>query len=209
MRSRFCHVFAIAILLLSACGSDPTIPDRYYSLVLAADGVSVVGDNENSTARLIVGPIYLPDYLSDRGLPLQVGPNRIESANHHFWAEPLDEAIAKVLVRDIAVHTNSIDVERESGRYTPAEDCRLRVEFDAFHPTSESRVLTSGRYWISSEGDSTRQEFSFSRTLTRDGYAHAVDALRDMLQTLAEKISANVQEKSTCIGAMDPDAADS
>lgn len=202
-----CVACAAAILMLPACGSGPTIPDRYYSLVLAANDVAVVGDNESSTGHLIVGPVNLPDYLDERGLPMQVGPNRIESAHHHFWAEPLDEAIAKVLVRDIASRTSSIDVERESGRYTPAEDCRLRVEFDAFHPTNDSRVVTSGRYWISSEDGSSRQEFSLSRTLTMDGYAHAVDTLRDMLRTLAERISTDVQEQPACTGAMSPDAA--
>jgi hypothetical protein len=131
---------------------------------------------------------------------MQMGPNRIESANHHFWAEPLDAAIAKVLTQDIAERTDGIEVERESGRRTAEEDCRVRVEFDAFHPTNDSRVVSSGRYWISAENSSDNQAFSLSRTLTTDGYAHAVDVLRDTLKTLAQQISEDIQRNPACTG---------
>lgn len=200
-------VLGVAIMWLSACGSSPAIPDRYYSLVLAGNDVVSEGIDEAATARLIVGPVQLPAYLGERGLPMQVAPNRIESAHHHFWAEPLDEAIAKVLTRDIARHTNGIDVERESGRFTPTGDCRLRLEFDAFHATSESSVMASGRYWIISKDTSDRHAFGLTRTLEVDGYAHAVDVQRGMLETLSQQISDDVQGTPACTGAASPDAA--
>lgn len=194
-------VSGVAILLLSACGSSPALPDRYYSLVLAGNDSTSEDNDDAATARLIVGPIQLPSYLSESGLPMQVGPNRIESAHHHFWAEPLDEAIAKVLAGEIARQTNGIDVEHESGRFTPQGNCRLRVEFDAFHPMSESRAVASGRYWISSDDTSNRQAFSLTHALTLDGYAHAVDVLRGMLGALAQQISNDVLRTPACTGA--------
>ena len=194
-------VVSAALLHLAACGSSPVSQDRYYSLVLAADNGNAQGDAKTN-ARLIVGPIELPDYLSNRGIAMQTGPNRIESANHHFWAESLDTAIAKVLTQDIAGRTDGIKVERESGRWTRDEDCRVRVEFDAFHPTNNSRVVSSGRYWISSEDSSDSQAFSLSHTLTIDGYAHAVDALRSTLELLAQQIAENVQNTPACTGGV-------
>lgn len=188
----------LTILVLSACGSSPLVEDHYYSLVLAADDSAAAIEDESSTPRLIVGPIQLPTYLSVRGLPMQVGPNRIESAYHHFWAEPLDEAIAKVLTQDIAENTTGMNVERESGRFTAQEDCRVRLEFDAFHPTNTSRAVTSGRYWVLSKDASSRQAFSLTRTLTSDGYAHAVDVLRGILAELAQQISDEVQRNPAC-----------
>ena len=183
---------------------DQDVPQPFTAtpacLALAADERAAAGNNESANAHLIVGPIQLPTYLSGRGLPMQTGPNQIESANHNFWAEPLDAAIAKVLARDIAERTNGIDVERESGRFTPDGDCRVRVEFDAFHPTNDSRVVTSGHYWISSEDASNRQGFNLSRTLTLDGYAHAVDELRGTLESLAQQISDDVQGTPACTG---------
>jgi len=198
MRYASSIVAATTMLLLSACGSSPVVKDRYYSLVLAANGGTATGNDEIMTASLIVGPIRLPTYLSAHALPMQVGPNRIELAHHHFWAEPLNEAIAKVLTRDIAERTDGINVERESGRTAAEEDCRLRVEFDAFHPTSESRVVANGRYWVESSETSDRQAFSLTRTLTVDGYAHAVDALRGLLGLLAQQISDDLAAGRSC-----------
>ena len=129
---------------------------------------------------------------------MQVGPNRIETANHHFWAEPLDEAIAKVLVGDITGRVDDYDVERESGRWTPRGGCRVRIEFDAFHPTHQSQTAVSGRYWITIDGVSTRTDFGLRGRLTADGYAHAVDVLRDSLAELAEDIATTLPPASEC-----------
>lgn len=187
-----------ALACLSACGSSVTVEDRYYSLVLAAGNGGTAGTAEGAPGRLIVGPIELPRYLAGRGLSMQVGPNRIETANHHFWAEPLEEAIAKVLVNDISERVDGFDVERESGRWTPAADCRVRLEFDAFHPTHRSRTAVSGRYWIIAGDASTRNDFNLTGRLTADGYAHAVDVLRDSLSELAAEISENLPAASGC-----------
>ena len=186
---------------LAACASSDTVEDRYYSLVLAAGSGGAAATTDEPRARLIVGPIELPRYLSGRGLSMQVGPNRVETANHHFWAEPLDEAISKVLVRDIAERSGDYDVERESGRWNFDSDCRLRVEFDAFHPTHDSRVTVSGRYWLAHRSaGSVREDFSLSGRLTADGYAHAVDVLRDTLADLADQISESLPPASECAG---------
>ncbi len=186
----------LTLVSLTACGSSEVVDDHYYSLVLAA-GVPA-DDVEDVAAHLVVGPIELPRYLSGRGLSMQVGPNRIESASHHFWAEPLDEAIAKVLARDIDERTDGIEVERESGRWTGDAECRVRIEFDAFHPTYQSQVLVSGRYWIVSGDANERRDFSLSRRLTTDGYANAVDELRDALQALADQIAGDIRSAPTC-----------
>ncbi len=189
-------VAGLAFACLAACGSNDMVEDRYYSLVLAAGPISDATDE--GAARLIVGPIELPRYLGGRGLSMQVGPNRIETANHHFWAEPLDEAIAKVLARDIDENTDNIIVQRESGRWTVNADCRLRVEFDAFHPTHRSDVVISGRYWIGNDDAGTRRDFSLRRRLSTDGYAHAVDVLRSALAALAEQVSGDLSAEGSC-----------
>lgn len=192
---------ALVVLLgLTACASNP-VEDHYYSLVLAADAVSATDVMAVAAARLIVGPVQLPEYLDKRGLTIQTGSNQIQTANHHFWAEPLEEAIAKVLVRDIAHLNSGLPVDRDAGRWTGAGDCRLRIEFDKFHATGNARVVSSGRYWVSNEGSSVRQEFSLSETIAADGYAHAVEALRRSLRVLAEQITGTIDSNSSCSGA--------
>jgi uncharacterized lipoprotein YmbA len=156
--------------------------------------------SEERKAQLIVGPIQLPEYLNRRGLAMQIDSNQIQTANHHFWAEPLEEAISKVLVRDIANLASGVTVDRDAGRWTDPGDCRLRIEFDKFHATDRSRVVSSGRYWISSADSDVRQEFDVTESISADGHAHAVAALRRSLGTLATQITDTIESNSQCSG---------
>lgn len=190
--------FTLILLFgLTACGSNP-VEDNYYSLVLAADDVTAPVGNEEAAAQLIVGPVQLPEYLDRQGIAMQIGSNQIRTANHHFWAEPLEEAISKVLVRDIADLADGVTVDRDAGRWTDAGDCRLRIEFDKFHATDRSLVVSSGRYWLSSSESEVKREFDLTETLYADGHAHAVAALRKSLRTLATQITKAIDSHSQC-----------
>ncbi len=199
------HTTALTGILVSlvACASDPA-QDHYYSLVLVPGNEApvIVADKaeNNANPRMIVGPVQLARYLEQPGLPIQTSESQIQSARHHFWAEALDEAIAKVLVQDIGRHMDSVVVERDSGRWTQDGHCRVRVEFDRFHATNDSRVTASGRYWIHSTTTPavTKKEFNIVRTLSADGYAHAVRQLRAILATLALEISERTDSESIC-----------
>jgi uncharacterized lipoprotein YmbA len=192
------HIFVVIVLLgLMACGSNP-VEDHYYSLVLAADDVMVPVRTDEAKAHLIVGPIQLPDYLNRRGLAIQIDSNQIQTANHHFWAEPLEGAISKVLVRDITSLASGVTVDRDAGRWTDSGDCRLRIEFDKFHATDRSRVVSSGRYWVSSADSDFKQEFEVTRTLSADGHANAVAALRRSLGILAAQVTDTIDSNSQC-----------
>lgn len=191
-------VLLIIILTgLSACGSNP-VDDHYYSLVLAADDVTAPVNNDETNAHLIIGPVLLPDYLDRRGLAMQIGANQVQTANHHFWAEPLEEAISKVLVRDIANNVSSVTVDRDAGRWTDGGDCRLRIEFDKFHATDRSRVVSSGRFWVASSDSEVKHEFDLTEMISADGYSHSVTALRKSLSTLATQISGTIDSSSAC-----------
>jgi len=197
--ARNCFV-VVVLLSLVACASKP-VEEHYYSLVLAADQANVPAKDDNAGARLTVGPVHLPAYLNNRGLSIAVGANQIRTANHHFWAEPLEEAISKVLVLDISRLLDNVVVERDAGRWTDEGDCRLRLEFDRFHATDESSVISSGRYWVSSVEASVSREFHMTRSLSADGYGHAVETLRQSLGTLAAKIAATVESDQLCLGS--------
>jgi uncharacterized lipoprotein YmbA len=192
------HSFVLVVLFgLAACGSNP-VEEHYYSLVLAADDVMAPVSSDETNAQLIVGPVQLPEYLERRGIAMQIGANQIQTANHHFWAEPLEEAISKVLVRDIANLASGVTVDRDAGRWTDAGDCRLRIEFDKFHATDRSRVVSSGRFWVSSSDSDVKQEFDVTETISADGHAYAVAALRASLRTLATQISNTIDSHAQC-----------
>ncbi len=181
-------ILLLSVACLAACATNSVQrPERYYSLVLA--GSTQRAQLTVPVVRWVLVPIRLPAYLHTQSIALQTAANRIESAHRHFWAEPLDDAIAKVLVAGIEQSHGGIAIERQAGRWTPVPACRLRVEFDAFHPTHDGRVRVSGRYWIATGETMSRRNFDQSATLASDGYAHAVDALRSSLDSLSAQIA--------------------
>ena len=185
------------LLALGACASTP-VEDQYYSLVLAADELPGNAGRMSPQIHLIVGPVHLPEFLERRGLAMQISDNEIRTANHHFWAEPLEEAIAKVLTRDISRLGEGLAVDRDAGRWTEEGDCRVRLEFDRFHATNRSRVVSSGRYWILGPGESARQEFDLSEAIATDGYSSAVTALRLSLHKLAGQVVDSIDSSGLC-----------
>lgn len=192
-------IVAFVFLMLTACASQPK-EDHYYSLVLAADDVAAPARTDTAARRIIVGPIHLARYLDQSGLAMQVGTNQIRTANHHFWAEPLDEAIGKVLVRDISQRVGAVAVDRDAGRWTPGGDCRLRVEFDKFHATDDARVVATGRYWIhdSAREEVAQSEFNIVQTLSANGYTQAVRQLRVAIESLAAEIAEQLSNIGDC-----------
>ena len=193
------HALIVTVfgIVLSACAGVP-VTDNYYSLVLAANHTSEPIASILVQPRVTVGPVELPSYLAQRAMVMQSGSNQIRAANHHFWAEPLDEAIAKVLVRDISRLSGGVVVERDFSRRAGSANCRLRFVFDSFHATSQSNVVASGRYWLTSSEPIVAKEFKLTRGLTEDGYSHAVTILRGVLLELAESVAETLQGNSNC-----------
>ena len=186
--------------LLVACAGEP-VRDHYYSLVLAADDVPAQAAANTDGAILAVGPIMMSRYLNQPGLATQRGAQQIEIAKHRFWAEPLEEGIGKVLVRDISSRNSSLVVARQLGGRLDRSDCRLRLEFDKFQITDTAFVVARGRYWLTSQTlvqQDTQKEFDLAQQLSADGYANAVSQLRGLLGELSEQIVAAIENDRVC-----------
>lgn len=187
------------MVLLVACAGEP-VRDHYYSLVLAADDVPAQTAINTDGAILTVGPIMMSRYLNQPGVATQRGAQQIEIANHRFWAEPLEEGIGKVLVRDISSRNSSLVVARQLGGRLDRSDCRLRLEFDKFQITDTAFVVARGRYWLTSQAlvQGTQKEFDLAQQLGADGYANAVSQLRGLLGELSEQIVAAIENDRVC-----------
>lgn len=188
-----------AVLGLTACASQ-SVEDHYYSLVLAADNSRAAASAVRPVARLIVGPIHLARYLDQPGLALQIDGSEIRVASHHLWAEPLDVAIGKVLVGDLSRQLDNVAVDRDAGRWTTQDGCRLRLEFDKFHATDDSRLVVTGRYWLydAAQSQVMARDFNIVQTLSASGYPQAVRQLRTALETLAADSAGLFSETGSC-----------
>ncbi len=187
------------LVCLGACASKG-IQDIYYSLAPGGLTSAATQSDHQRETRLILASVTLPQFLQKQNLVMQKGAHTLVHARHHFWAEPLEDGIAKVLVQDIMKSSSALQVEVNAGRWTTGSNCSLRLEFDSFHATQSGRVLSAGRFWLQG-ADSTSpsvQQFNYSNNLLADGYAQVVTQLHSALQNLSSTIITAIETSGVC-----------
>ncbi len=179
------------VLALSGCASsDKQV--KYYSLTLnseyqSSDHTSRVGTNK---PHVVVAPIHLAKFLRQDRLVMQIGEHEIVTAYYHRWAEPLEDAISKLLVQELNAKSNSYQFGRMVGQWNQNTTFNLKLEFDKFHATDNAQIVASGRYWFHEKNKflGVDQSFVISIDLTRDGYLHAVEKKEQVIGELSEQI---------------------
>ncbi len=68
---------------------------------------------------------------------------------------------SRIVCHECDLRVGPVQVERD------AAHCRVRIEFDKFHATSDSKVVTTGRYWLHRTNSSvvTKKEFNIVKRI--------------------------------------------
>lgn len=127
-----------SLLALAGCGSSP--PVHFYTL--EAIDTAVVED-EHDSLILAVGAIVTPEYLN-RSQMVTRGPGaELIVDDFNRWAEPLDDAIHRVLASNLDVLLKSVIVVA----YPPAAvleiDYRVVGRFNRFDADEDGLVVLS------------------------------------------------------------------
>ena len=92
-----------AILLviagLTGCASEP-VALHYYALVPPVSKSDEVIQRADKPA-LVIERVELAEYLQQSGMIIQTGNNQLQVSRNNLWAESLELALPKALVRDL------------------------------------------------------------------------------------------------------------
>lgn len=183
--------------LLASCTSKPLIM-KYYVLHTPENKIS---DNSNKTKPMVLlQMVDVAEYLNQSGLVMQIDKYELYYSRQDVWAEKLQSSFYKALLEDLNATGQRVYVEHNSPNAEFAV-ASIKVELEHFHATDTSRVVSSGRYWLSlSDPNVTEnkklttssQPFFFESELNQDGYAHAVEKLRTLINSLAKQIERDI-----------------
>jgi hypothetical protein len=97
MKNIFCHLVLIGSIavLVAGCASSPS---QFYTLNATAKGD---GTSEVNYA-VAVGLVSIPAEVDRPQFTVQIAPNRVAVDEFNRWAEPLNDAIARVIAADLA-----------------------------------------------------------------------------------------------------------
>jgi uncharacterized lipoprotein YmbA len=182
---------------LASCTSKPLMV-KYYLLHTPENQISDI--NINTKPIVILQMMDVAEYLNQSGLVMQVDKYELYYSRQDVWAEKLQSSFYKALLEDLNATGQHHYVVHNSPNAMSASS-HIKVELEHFHTTDTSTVVSSGRYWVSfnkahphknTDITTTSHSFFLESDLNQDGYAHAVEQLRRLIDSLAKQIDKDI-----------------
>jgi uncharacterized lipoprotein YmbA len=168
--------------LLMSCGITSQAPVPTYYLL---DAKPLAQKQKVTSARIKLEKINIPAYLSTNNLVMRDSGHILIKANYHSWADSLDDAIQRALLNDLN------NVNEQSEFVVWCSDCdSISVTIEHFYPAVDGKLLLSGFFELSSKNDDPKLfRFQLVDDLSSDGYANAVEQMREQVGALAAQIN--------------------
>ena len=175
-----------SLLALAACvGSTP--PARFYSLEPLAAGDAPVG----KIANLAIGPISLPDGIDRSQMVTRLSEFEVHVDEFARWAEPLDQAVGRVLGGNLGGLLDAQWVAMVPGEGTLPDAVRVSVQVLRFEADSKGSTLEARwQVWRGKAGDpvATRKSTCVAERKGEDA-ASVAAAMSENLAQLAREVA--------------------
>lgn len=187
-------MFFVSCFLLTSCATNSPVELNYYLLDSATSPSLNNKQTSKNTSLVVIENIKLSEYLQQSSLSMQTTEHQIRHAHNHLWAEPLSDAIVKVLLKDLRATTADYQFEERATLWQGKERYQIALQINQFHPVTQQQVILSGRFWLTDlAGDKTQaKDFNYTKQLMEDGYAHSVEQQRQLLNELAQHIADSI-----------------
>jgi len=185
------YIATFFFLGIAGCGSSPTV--HYYALDTIND--SVAQDAEGSPI-VAVGAFRMPEYLN-RSQMVTRGPGaEINVDEFNRWAEPLDDAIHRVLASNLDVLLESVVVVAYPTVALLRVDYRLMGRFDRFTSDQDGLVVLDVQWGIADSAGAVTlspRRVRFESQATRpDDPDSIAEAMSDVLAQFSRDIAGEI-----------------
>jgi uncharacterized lipoprotein YmbA len=186
------YLLTLCFLILAGCGSSPAV--HYYALESVDNYVA--RDDEGSPI-MSVGAFRMPEYLNRSQMVMRGSGAEIIVDDVNRWAEPLDDAIHRVLASNLDVLLESLVVIAYPSVAVAISEYRLTGRIDGF--ISDANGLVELRVqWgiIDADGTvklSSRRARFESQAAKPDDPGSIAQAMSDVLAQYSRAIAAEVE----------------
>lgn len=186
------YIVTLCFLIIAGCGSSPTV--HYYALDTIDNRVAQ--DDEGSPI-ISVGAFRMPEYLN-RSQMVTSGPGaEIIVDEFNRWAEPLDNAIHRVLASNLDVLLESVVVVAYPSAAIVNIDYRLVGRFDRFNSGQDGLVILDVQWAIVDSTGTVRlppRRARFESQATRpDDPGSIAQAMSDVLAQFCRDIAGEIE----------------
>ena len=145
MMSLLTRLLFTLLVLLSACSSSP--PVQLYQLRADPPGL-FAAPAAAAGERWSLGAVQLPDYLDRDALLRPTGQAGLTALTGHRWAEPLRDAVPRLLQQDLARLRGAEQVWRAPLPPGVAVDRQLRVEIQQLEARADGLGVVLAARWM-------------------------------------------------------------
>ncbi len=128
-------IVPILMSLLACTSSGPAT--SYYALSPSASSAAPIDATQRSIG---VGPVKLAGYLQNTAIVSRGEGQRLNISGYHAWAEPLDDAIVRVLSADLAHSLKQKNIWPFPWDMRNRPDLQLKISVDQFDGVRGSEV---------------------------------------------------------------------
>jgi uncharacterized lipoprotein YmbA len=192
---RFARVAGLAgcaaAATLFACGS--TRPAHFYRLAPAAPAERTAGASARPEMSIGVGPVTMPRWLEGPQIATVSGANEVFLDEFHRWAEPLPEAVPRLLADELAARLGTDRVAVFPWNRWPTMDAQVAVDIVRLEGRVGGECILEARYRLSRDGGAPTvfKGFSARRPAGAD-HAALVAAFNQCLTELAAALATDL-----------------
>lgn len=178
---------AIVMPLLVGCASSPDA--RHY--ILSANASGEVANWGETSPKVLVGSINVPEYIKRAEIVFQTSGNQITLNEFDRWAESIDSNIANVLSENLARLLSSSSVYTDDSEFFTRPDITIRVDVKRFGLVENQQVVLQVSWEIDDNRNQSSQFWSDSFYASPQGkdVSATVVAMSEVLEQLSQKIS--------------------
>ena len=158
----------LALLLLAGVGTSlgcASPRERLYTLS-ESEPPAVVA---NPTLHVVLGPVTIPTAVDRPQLVVRQSAVRVVALEQERWAEPLREAIPRVLADSMRRQLRDASVTRVTTS-APHTDLRVIVDLTRFEAIAGQEVIIEAHWWLRpSDTKSGSEGISVARVPVRGG----------------------------------------
>ena len=185
--SRQCFSVLASLLLCAGCASSP--PARYFSL----EAMPVSGGQAEGGRLVGVGPVGIARYLKRPQMVMRGDDNEMLLDDFNRWAEPLDDALPRVLTSDLAALLPQVSLLQLPTLSPLRPEYRVLVGINRFDVDASGQAILDVQ-WGLDDGQKVllgprRDRYSESASQA-DDVGSQVDALRRSLEAFARDVAA-------------------
>jgi hypothetical protein len=193
MANRIGNWLSAAFLVAGVVGCGTTAPSRFYTL----DSTATEAPAAPVPRAIVVGPVSVPGAVDRPEFVIQVAPNRVEIDEFERWAAPLDEAIARTVVGDLAVLLGNPQVATDLlANFRP--DYRVTIDVQRFESVRSEAALLEA-VWVvrATAGGAPRSGRTVAREAVQgDGFDALAAAHSRAVARLSEDIAAAIRTEA-------------